>query len=141
MKRVKVGTYEAGWMRYELWLRPGTGGHGNLCPDGSKLAFIEIGADYQFWGQIIGTLLHEIFEATLMTMRCRYFQTNEMAFDTSKTFFHFDHAQYTEACDRAGEYMGCCMFDLRKAWLKWDRDQRAEDKQAKERAKKKKGKA
>lgn len=72
MKQIVVGTYYAGFNQIELVLRDGVGSEYYNCPEKGKCPRIKIGADYNNWGGLVNSLLHELYEFLYDKLQCRY---------------------------------------------------------------------
>jgi hypothetical protein len=128
MNNVVVGTYYIGWEQIELVLRDDVGGEFYVTPEKGCIPRIVIGADHDTWQEIVGILLHEAYEFIFERMRCRYSPADDLARDHSAYMFVISHVSFSEANARVSEFIIDALPNLKKAWIKWKKGNKLEDK-------------
>lgn len=81
------------------------GGWYKIFPVEHELAVICIGLATRDWKDITTVLIHEAMEFALERRFCKFKGSTEIARDSGGCIFVFDHAQFTDACARAGEFV------------------------------------
>jgi hypothetical protein len=121
LKRVFVGTFELGYARIKLYLRPGTGADFDyLTPDGG-LPAIQIGADATHWRRIVGALIHETQEISMQDMGLSFQPCPSLSDGSANYTFVMNHEQFNECCCRSGDFVSSALPALLKAWEKWNK--------------------
>ena len=105
--------------RIRVSLRSGTGAAVLRPTDKCKNFEFVIGADYEYWWEVLDALFHETMEYCLDQLGCRFRKTNSMDCAHSNYNFIFDHLQFTEASARASYFMAESIPDVCTAWKKW----------------------
>ena len=122
MSSKRVGAWRLGPVSVSLYLRQGinaeftTGRNEGECPR------ITLGADYEYWHEIVNCLLHESMEMTYTLLDVRYVSSLDYASDNGHNFFAMDHTKMSEACGWVGGYLAFALPELSKAWKQWRRD-------------------
>lgn len=124
MKPIKVGTYQLGTRTIRLYLRPGdSGGSVRFSPPDRGTTKVEVGSGTT-WGECIGILFHELYEAVLIDLNARYAAAPTWAESSSSYLFVATHEQLDEAHMRVGECVTDMYDDLKKTAFDWSRQQR-----------------
>jgi len=114
---IRVGIYMLGYIWVELWLAPKSN-DGSFDWNPSKerdeqlaksAPRIIVGChDTPLWAAW-GVLCHEVLEAALCDMRCRFRPTGVFQQCASDLYiFNFNHNQFTEVAARTGSYLCDC---------------------------------
>lgn len=119
MKQVIVGNYYMGPESVEIVFREGGGGELYPTPELGHIARIKIGADNDAWGGILRVLLHEVMELAFLRVNCRYDSDNNLGNAHDSYLFVAKHADFTEVCARAAEFMSACLPDFEQAWKEY----------------------
>lgn len=114
----EIGTYELGYDNVRLFLVKGRSGNFSLNP-GKQLPCITIGGEYAKWSDLYNILLHEAMEFALTRGGHRYANTQDLSCETGAFLFMFTHAQYSDCCAKASEFLVSCHKDLKIAWVKF----------------------
>lgn len=117
MTEVNVGIYELGYDNVQLILSPGRSGSFSLNPNKS-MPCIRVGGEYTKWQNFYAVLLHEAFEFALTRKGCRYVDTQDLSCETGAFVFSLSHAQFSDCCAMASEFLTSCHKDLKVAWIK-----------------------
>ena len=65
------------------------------------------------WGSLVSTVLHELMEIELMSLRLTYQPENRPgSMALAQRRFWFDHLEFTEACDAIGPVLSHVLPDL-----------------------------
>ena len=67
-------------------------------------------------------LLHEAMEYAIDNHKCRYRRTCDFASGSDGVSFHFDHTQFSMACDDVGRFLTAALPDMSKAYNKWRKE-------------------
>lgn len=119
MRQKIVGTYRLGRERVQLVIREGTGGEFWLYPGDIDYPRIKIGADYDYWWEVMSTLFHEVFELLLERANCRLTPTNYLPDDHSQYKFYLDHIQFSDLCAKAALFCSDALPALATAYHEW----------------------
>ncbi len=119
MRQVIVGTYCCGHAQAQLVLREGDGAEFYLVPEDGCVPRIKLGADRTSWSKMVSVLLHEIQELIMEQRHYRYTAAGDRAQDHGSYVFMLNHAQFSDLCACAGEYLTAALPDLATAWKKW----------------------
>jgi hypothetical protein len=110
MDQFLIGTYQLGYRWVDVYAQPDNrGGEFYFIPDDLPAnARIKVGFAYNNIDEPWAVLVHEVCEATLSEMFCRYIPTYHLVQCASDMYlFKFDHNQFTE-------------FAARIAYLLWN---------------------
>lgn len=122
MKRTRVGAFSCGTRTIELFAIPGTrGGDFHLNPEG-KPTEMNICIGYHRWYEVLQVLVHETMELCLIDVACRFRPAPDSAWSSDTYVFHANHAQFSEACARAGEFIAAAQYELAKVHRKAKRE-------------------
>jgi hypothetical protein len=119
MKEVFVGTFELGYERIRLYLRPGGGAGCAFIPDDNGMPIMWIGADQEKWRHIVGSLLHECQEFAMCRIGKSFYPSGGMNTGSSNCIFVLDHEKFDECCMRSGEFVASALPTMAKAWKQW----------------------
>jgi hypothetical protein len=125
MKLKKVGTYNAGNIKFTVFLCPGIDGEGKIDPTIVKVHHeLWLGADVDNWHEMVDTLLHEVGECLRAIFRYRYVLDSDYANLKRDCTFILNHNQYSDLCAREGMFLAECLPDLADAWKLWKKDKK-----------------
>jgi len=131
MKKITVGTYEAGWEQIELVLCEGYSGRFYFIPkEKNKPPRIEVGADHDKFIDVLDVLIHEIDEYVMSKMGLRYRPTETVTNSHDNYIFHMTHMQFTDKTSRISEFIYHSTKPLHQAWKKWKKTKNAKKKTA-----------
>ena len=116
MDNIEVGTYRLG-MRYVRVIAVPKSEDGQVVvfPGNESIPEIFIGID-QDWSSVVGTLLHEAYELSLIDLNCRYKKKPSMSVESSDFTFIATHNEMGEAHERVGEFLAGCFPALGKTY-------------------------
>jgi hypothetical protein len=111
---VLVGHYDFGLHRVRLYADYTNNGGVDFAGE-SGLVEITVGVGSD-WGRTVGTLLHEAMEKASMEVFGRYRPAPDDAWTSDSYVFIMDHAQYSQCCARAGDFMAQCLPELARVF-------------------------
>jgi hypothetical protein len=106
-----VGNFDIGYENVELYIALYTGG--DFITNPTATIWIGVLGDWPFTYQ---TMLHEVFEYVLFRIGCRYQPDNDLAEDCGNFLFSMNHAQFSNACGRAMQFMVSATPFVKKEW-------------------------
>lgn len=115
MKPVKVGTYELGYERVNLFTQDDFGGRFWTLPKEGGFAEIYVGVASDNWKDVVVVLHHEATEFALTRMNLRYNKSEKWRVDSGGYLFVFTHSEFSQAAEYAAEFMADSWDDLNKA--------------------------
>ena len=118
IKEVEVGIYELGYDNVRLFIMPGRAGHFSLNPD-KEQPLIKIGGEYTKWQDFYAVALHEAMEFALTRGNHRYAGSQDLSCDSGGFLFMCSHAQFSDCCVKAAEFLATSYKDLRLAWIRF----------------------
>lgn len=102
MKPVDCGLYEFGLRRVRVIAVSGEeGGHFSVMPE-DGISKIQVSLGYGQWARVVEVLLHEAMEMALYDVRARYNPNPDWSNSNDVYLFVVNHANFAEACSRAG---------------------------------------
>lgn len=111
-----IGNYMLGFKYVRLFVKTDTaGGSVKLVPEDKGSQKIIVGIDAP-WATVLGTLLHELYEAVLIDLGTRYEQQPSLSNESSDFMFMMTHNQLGEAHDRIGMFLESALPDFSKAY-------------------------
>ena len=121
MRQEIVWTYRLGDEQVQLVLRKGGGADFYYQPGDIPYPRMKIGADQESFGGLLDSIFHEAQERSMSVMRVRFHRTDSYYVDSCSYLFVLTHEEFTEACHRAGMFLGECLEDVEEAWRRWHR--------------------
>jgi hypothetical protein len=116
-KPIVIGTFRLGSVRVRLDADPMLeGGEFN-----SMEASITVGFNQNSWSEVVGILLHEALEMSLMRRGHKYRAVPVSTYDSADCEFRFDHSQFGRACADVGAFMAEASPELFKVYHKLQR--------------------
>ena len=110
-----LGPYQLGNLNIMFKMVPGWGGSFDTCPTDS-IPIICIGRDEDNWGEVVETVLHELFETAFLMARKRFSPNNNHTQDSSMYYFFFDHPAFADVCGKVSNCLETCLKDVKAAW-------------------------
>lgn len=108
-KPIAIGTYGMGCLNVKVEADLGLeGGHYDM----DKSPTITVGLLYNQWGSVVGILLHEAMEMSMMLHGCKSRRVPMVNHDSSDCTFTMNHPDYARVCAEVGYFMGDCLPDL-----------------------------
>ena len=111
-RRIRVGTYLLGSMRFTVWANNKHGGSFRIPDDGPAEMIIGVPGS---WPDAVYTLLHEALEASMMELRLRYSAVPCFADDSGGFLFVATHELFSEAVARVAYFLVPVLPELAKA--------------------------
>ncbi len=116
-----VGKYMLGFRAVRLYVdTKSCSGSVDLLPDDKGSAIVCIGIDCPF-EESTATLLHEVYEATLIDINTRYKRTPSFSGESSDYIFVMTHNELGEAHERVGVFMVEAYEDFKEIYEKLQR--------------------
>ncbi len=116
--RVPVGLYQLGFRMVRLVADFNTANGAVLvCPEDLGLPEITIGCDAP-WDEVIGTLLHEVYELSFIDLNTRYKNRPSWSEESSDFMFFMTHNQLSETCERVGSFLEHALHELHAMYAK-----------------------
>jgi hypothetical protein len=113
MKPKTIGQWWLGTDYVTLIGRDGIGGEFERRADKLTLG---VGLTKERWLDVAGVLTHEAVELAMAQMNARYKPSVDLANGSDGYVFHCDHADFSEVCARAGEYIALALPSLTTEW-------------------------
>jgi hypothetical protein len=114
-----IGNYKLGFKYVRLFVQTDSAsGSVRLMPDDKGSQKINVGIDSP-WATSLGTLLHELYEATLIDLSTRYELQPSLSNESSDFMFFMTHNQLGEAHDRVALFLKSALPDFSKAYKKY----------------------
>jgi hypothetical protein len=107
-----------------LYMTAESGGSYDARPDDNGPAQICVGREAGKWWSIVGVLMHEAMELSLMRHGCRFVPHPDYANDNGSITFIATHTKFSEATATAAMFITESLPPLSKAWAKWDRNRK-----------------
>lgn len=82
--------------------------------DGEPYHVVTIGCAQADWVDVHDSIMHEMLEFTLCSMELAYQRWYRHGSDSGDIWFHFSHADYSEAISRASQAMLCFVDEAEK---------------------------
>lgn len=120
--KMKIGVYDLGYERVELFAREGSGGNFEAVPKDSHLPVIEIGMDEEDFGIMFAVLAHEALEFSATRHQVRYTLTGSVAKDNGEYTFVIPHTIFSDVVACASEFLLASQKPLQQAWTKWKKE-------------------
>ena len=117
-REVEVGIFELGYDNVRLFIMPGRSGNFSFTPD-KQIPTIKLGGAYVKWQDFYAVALHEVMEFTLTREGHRYVGTQDLSCASEAYKFMFTHAQFSDCCAKAAEFLAISYKDLRLAWIRY----------------------
>jgi hypothetical protein len=122
MEQKRVGVYEAGFDRIELFIREGTGAEfymrpeSDLLPAVGALPRIKIGMDYDSWPEVLECVLHEVEEFIMYRKGLRFEPSGHLSNDSTRFLFILSHVDFADVMAKTADFLSSAQGDLRTAW-------------------------
>jgi hypothetical protein len=114
--RKKIGRYELGIRKVDVYGRPGTGGDFSRATEENGIAEINVGMEEKEWADTISILLHESAELAIYDMRCRYNPDPDFSRDHGNYIFLLTHEQFSEIIARVAWFISRALPDVASDW-------------------------
>ena len=116
--KVLVGLYQIGFRMVRLFADFNTAnGSVLVCPEDHGLPEVIVGCDAP-WDEVIGTMLHEVYELSFIDLNTRYKNRPSWSEESSDFMFFMTHNQLSETCERVGSFVEHALPDLSKIYSK-----------------------
>lgn len=109
----KLGTYQLGFQWVDLWVDPtNRDGAFEFHPDRKSFCTVTVGIRSDGYAEVLGTLMHELLEATACDLGARYKRSGMFTESSDCYYFQMNHNDFTELCARAAYFISMCQVDL-----------------------------
>jgi hypothetical protein len=127
-KPVPVGRFRLGLRWVQLFVAPNTAsGSVELLPDDQGQTKIFVGVE-DGWTEALATLLHELYEASLVDLNVRYKKKPSFSEESSDYMFFMSHNELGEAHERVGDFLNHALSPFTRVFEKVRAAQRKKEK-------------
>ena len=113
-----VGTYMLGLRTVRLYVdTKSASGSVEFLPSDKGAAIVDVGIDCEF-SEAVSTLLHEIYEASLIDVNTRFKKSPTFSGESSDYIFVMTHNELGEVHERAGIFLVQAYGDFKRVYEK-----------------------
>lgn len=116
-----VGVYRLGISNVDLYGRAGFGGEFYCTPDKTSMPRVKVGFGYEYWWEVVATVMHESFEFLAAQRGVRFRPCGNSMYASDVYSFAFDHNAMSQMIEDQGYFLAQCLPDLAAAWKSWRR--------------------
>lgn len=121
MKPILIGAYQLGFRCFRLYIDPSTANsHVDLTPNDKGACQIFVGVNCP-WGEAVGVLLHELYEASFIDLNVRYKKRPSYSNESSDYLFVMTHNELGEAHERIGDALAASLASVTIAYKKYSK--------------------